>query len=367
MSENILLAEPEFPIADKSRNHSHFLPIGLLKIGSYHRRLGDDVYLVRGLKECPFTPDRVLVTSLFTYWSRQVHEAIAFYHGLYPSAEIEIGGIYASLMPEDCRRRSPFARVQVGLYRGGCAETVPIDYTILPENLEYQIIHASRGCKRHCSFCGTWRIEPKFTYKETVLPEIEKPRLVFYDNNLLANPHIDSILCELATFRLRNGRSVTWECQSGLDLRLLTAERAVLLERSRMKYPRVAWDGPYSDWPTVKQAVEMLKAVGYGRKDIFVFMIYNHALSYVEMMKKVDACRRWRVRIIDCRYRPLEAVEGNYRPGPRPQPPGSYYIHHGWTDEDVRGFRRKVRQQNIAILLDLPGGRYICGCEQRKV
>lgn len=367
MSQNILLVEPDFPIADKSRNHCHFLPIGLLKIGSFHQRLGDRVYLLRGLNKSPVTPDRVLVTSLFTYWSRQVHDATAFYHALYPSAEIEIGGIYASLMPEDCRRRSPFACVQPGLYRGGCAETVPVDYTILQENLAYQIVHASRGCKRHCTFCGTWRIEPKFTYKETVLPEIQKPRLVFYDNNLLANPHIEKILGEIATFRLENARSITWECQSGLDLRLLTPERALLLKRSRMQFPRVAWDGPYSDWPRVKKAIQMLKAVGYGRKDIFVFMIYNHSLPYVEMVKKVDACRRWRVRVIDCRYRPLDAVKDNYHPGPRPQPPNSYYIHRGWSDAAVRGLRRKVRQQNIAILLDLPGGRYIRGCEQRKV
>jgi len=367
LSENILLVEPDFPIADKSLNHSHFLPIGLLKIGSYHRCLGDRVHLIRGLKESPFKPDRVLVTSLFTYWSREVHEAAAFYRNLYPAADIEIGGIYASLMPEDCLSRSPFARVQVGLYRGGCAETVPIDYKILPENLDYQIIHASRGCKRHCSFCGTWRIEPKFTFKETVLKEIEKPRLVFYDNNLLANPHIGKILSEISTFRLRNGRPVFWECQSGLDLRLLTLERAMLLKKSRMKKPRVAWDGPYSDWPIVRQAINLLKAVGYGRKDIFVFMIFNYVLSNKEMMKKVDACRRWRVRIIDCRYRPLEAIEDNYRPGRGSQPQGSYYIHKGWTDSAVRGFRRKIRQQNIAILLDLPRGRYIPGCEKQKM
>jgi hypothetical protein len=367
MSEKILLVEPDFPIADKSRNHSHFLPIGLLKIGSYHQSLGDRIQLVRGLKECSFNPDRILVTSLFTYWSNQVHEAANFYHKLYPSAKLEIGGIYASLMPEDCRRRSPFADVQIGLYRGGCAENVPIDYKFLPEKLDYQIIHASRGCIRHCSFCGTWRIEPNFTSKATILPEIKKRRLVFYDNNLLANPNIENILSELTNYRFRNGKSVIWECQSGLDLRLLTPERAELLKKSHMINPRIAWDGPFSNWPLVKHTIDMLKAVGYGRKDIFVFMIYNHALPYIDMLKKVDACRRWRVRLIDCRYRPLNSIEDNYIPGSKSQPTGSYFLHRGWTDATIRRFRRKVRHQNIAILLDLPNGRYIPGCESRKV
>ena len=127
-----LLVDPRFPIPAKSRNHSHFLPIGLLKIGSYHRIHGDHVRIVRGLERCGFTPDRVLITSLFTYWSQHVHEAAAFYHAAYPSAQIEIGGIYASLMPEHCKENSPFARVSRGLYRGGAAEKVSIDYSLLP-------------------------------------------------------------------------------------------------------------------------------------------------------------------------------------------------------------------------------------------
>ena len=96
-------------------------------------------------------------------------------------------------------------------------------------------------------------------------------------------------------------------------------------------------------------------------------MIDNHRLSYKEMRRKLDACRRWRVRVIDCRYRPLDLTEDNYRPGPKRQTGEEYYVHPDWTDRQVRVFRRAVRHQNIAILLDLPNGRYVQGCEQRKV
>ena len=363
----VLLVEPAFPIPDKSRNHSHFLPLGLLKIGTYHRNLGDRVHLVRGNRKCGFTPDRVLITSLFTYWSHAVHEAAAFYHHAYPSARIEIGGIYASLLPRHCKRHSPFAVVRRGLYRRGAAERAVPDYSLLPEPLDYQIIHTSRGCTRRCAFCGTWRIEPTFTCKPTILPEIRKPRLVFYDNNLLANPHIDDILRELATHRPPKHRHLFCESQSGFDLRLLTPERARLLRAASFENPRIAWDGAYKTWPHVRRAVRNLKAAGYGRKDIHVFMLYNHALSYHEMRMKLDACRRWKVRVVDCRYRPLTCTEDNYQPGPKGQDPGAYYIHPGWTDRQVRAFRRAVRHQNIAILLDLPRGRYVQGCEQRMV
>jgi len=363
----LLLAEPDFPIPLKSRNHCHFLPIGLLKIGSYHKQRGDTVKLVRGRNRCGFKPDRVLVTSLFTYWSRAVHDAAAFYHKAYPDARIEIGGIYASLMPDHCKRNSPFASVKRGLYRGGAAEKVPVEYSLLPEELDYQIIHTSRGCPRRCTFCGTWRLEPNYTYRQSVLPVIQKRKLVFYDNNLLANRHIDQILQELAEYRTKSGHMLSCESQSGFELRLLTPERAAALKAARFVRPRIAWDGPYCRWPEVRRAVRMLKDVGYGRKDIFVFMIFNYDLPYSEMRKKLDACRRWRVRVIDCRYRPLTCTEDNYRPGPNPQDPGEFYIHPGWTDSQVRRFRRAVRWQNIAILLNLPNGRYVRGCERRKM
>jgi hypothetical protein len=363
----MLLVEPGFPVHGKSKNHSHFLPIGLLKIGSYHRRQGDKVKLVRGKVRCGFVPHRILITSLFTYWSDAVHDTASFYHRAYPSASIEIGGIYASLMPVQSRKRSPFAKVKPGLYLGGVAENVPLDFSLLPEPLDYQIIHTSRGCTRHCAFCGTWRFEPEFTFKRSILQEIVRPRLVFYDNNLLANPHIDEILRELAGFRLPDGRRIRCESQSGLDLRLLTPERAALLRQGRFESPRIAWDGHYAGWPKVRQAIRTLKHVGYGRKDIFVFMLYNHDVPYHEMRRKLDACRRWRVRVIDCRFRPLDQTFDDYRPGPGVQEPGAYYIHPRWTDREVRSFRQAVRHQNIAILLDLPDGRYIKGCEQRKV
>jgi len=196
---------------------------------------------------------------------------------------------------------------------------------------------------------------------------IEKYELVFYDNNLLANPHIDNILREIADYRGERGKRLHCESQSGFDLRLLTRERAKLLKAARFRSPRIAWDGGYGTWPKVERAIRMLENAGYRRKDIFIFMIYNCRPLYDEMMRKLDACRRWGVRVIDCRYRPLDRTEDNYSPGAKEQGPHDYYIHEGWTDEQVRGFRRAVRRQNIAIVLDLPHGRYIQGCESRLV
>ena len=94
---------------------------------------------------------------------------------------------------------------------------------------------------------------------------IKKRKLVFYDNNLLANSHIDKILGELAEYRTKKGHPLRCESQSGFDLRLLTQERAKLLKDAHFVNPRIAWDGRYKTWPKVKDAIGLLEKAGYKR------------------------------------------------------------------------------------------------------
>ena len=46
-TKKVLLVEPDFPIPNKSRNHSNFLPIGLLKIAAYLKSKNIKVKLIR--------------------------------------------------------------------------------------------------------------------------------------------------------------------------------------------------------------------------------------------------------------------------------------------------------------------------------
>jgi hypothetical protein len=364
--KNILLVEPNFPIPPKSKNHCNFLPIGLLKIASYHRRRGDHVELHRGNFRAATIPEKIKITSLFTYWARQVWDSIQYYKECYPHAKIEVGGIYASLMP-DHAKESGCDTVSTGLYKKGVAEECEPAYDLV--DVDYQIIHASRGCFRKCNFCGTWKIEPSVTYKKSIRNEIKKKKIVFYDNNLIANPYIKDILSEIAEFKFSDQSRIHCESQSGLDGRILIKdpEIAVALKKARFQHPRIAWDGPYTHWPKIKAQIQVLKSAGFCAEDLFVFMLFNHEISYEEMRAKLEACRRWKIRAIDCRFRPLNSISDDYRPTAKEQPQGEYYIHRGWSDRQVRAFRRAVRRQNIALILELPNGRYIEGVERRYV
>lgn len=339
----ILLVEPEFPIPPKSKNHRDFLPIGLLKLASYHRARKDVVRLIRGNKYFPdFYPNQVKITSLFTYWSNYVKESVKFYKEKYPDAEIIVGGIYASLMPDHCKQ-SGCDKVFVGVDKK--VEKYKPAYDLV--DVDYQIIHTSRGCLRRCKFCGTWKIEPKFSCVKSIKDQICSNRIIFYDNNLLANPHINEILKELINAK-HNGRVVYSESQCGIDGRLLTSESAKLLKQARFLNPRIAWDHGYNQRKMIKQQIDMLVDAGYPAKDIYIFMIYNYSQDYYDMLKKLKLCKKWGVQIADCRYRPLNQTFDNYNPRIK-QTKDDYYIYPKWTDRQIKSFRRKVRQQNIMI------------------
>jgi hypothetical protein len=345
MANKILLIEPDFPTNKKSKNHGQSIPIGLLRLASYHRSLSDEVKLVRGCEEIDYEPDKVFVTSLFTYWSKYVWEAVHHYKRRFPGALVVVGGVYASLMPEHCAK-SGCDEVYTGLHKE--AERFPPAYDLVDTN--FQIVHTSRGCPRRCAFCGVQKIEPQFTYKESIAEEICKNRVLFYDNNLLANPCIETILEEIAVTRV-NGRVVVCESQSGFDGRLLTYDMARLLKKARFRYPRIAWDHEYEQHEEIKAQVDMLVSAGYNPKHIYVFMLYNYELSYEELDRKRQKCLDWGVQIADCRYRPLDRALDGYNPQAwrTGQTSEDYYIHPSWTDAQIRSFRKQVREQNIVI------------------
>ena len=360
--KNVLLVEPNFPIPNKSRNHSNFLPIGLLKIGAYLKSKNIKTKLIRFEEDNDadyeqtnlsqntdeFKPDLICVTSIFTYWSKYVRNAVLYHKNKYPDTPILVGGVYASLMPEHCKKYTRCTDV----IRGPIPETENLipDYDLV--DVDYQIIHTSRGCIRSCGFCGTYIIEPEWTCKKSIKDEIVKRKLVFYDNNLLANQYIEDILNEL--IELKKDKKISYlESQSGFDGRILRKKPylAKMLKDAGFKNPKIAWDYGIVQAPKIKQQIDLLIEAGFKAKEISIFMIYNYEPDYEEMEEKRVKCAEWGVQITDCRYRPLDATDDNYSSYKKEQTSDDYYIHeeNGWSDAKIRKFRRNIRRHNICM------------------
>lgn len=356
----VLLIDPAFPIPNKSRNHKDLLPVGLLKISSYLKNRGIETKLIRLNKTdneifnreiLEFNPNFVMVTSVFTYWYDEVKQAVEYSKELLPEVKVMVGGILASLHCNNWDYDDiPCDYVFPGIVK--CAEHIPPDYSILENggnDINFQIIHSSRGCKRKCPFCGVRKIENRDNVS-SIEKELIRKNLVFYDNNLLDNPDIEDLLKEL--IKLREEKKITrCESQSGFDGRMLhkNHDLAKLLKKANFKDPKIAWDGPFIAYKRREKEIEILESAGYNRKEISVFMLYNHELSFEELEKKRAKCFEWGVQVSDCRFRPLDRFTDGYNPHKKSQGRDEYYIHDNWSDEEVRQFRRNVRRHNICI------------------
>lgn len=341
---NVLLVEPEYTQAKRTKHEAKLCPVGLYKHYFFHVSKGDRVCLVRGCVTPNMVPELIKITSLFTYWSRDVFKAIDFYSKKYPNAIIKVGGVFASLMPEAIK--APKVVVHPGIDKE--VEYVSIDWKQF--NRKIQIVHASRSCSNNCKFCGVRKIEPEISYKswEQIKLEIQLNDIVFFDNNFLMNPNHKEILEGIANHKV-NGKVIKCEAQSGFDSRKLSQEDAFLLKKARFKNVRISWDHGIEQKEVVRRALSYLINAGFNSKSIGIFMIYNWGYPFSLLEKKRKVCFGWNVQIFDCRFRPLNQMYDNYKSYAKRQTSEDYFIHPNWTDREVRQFRKNVRRQNIMI------------------
>jgi len=105
-----------------------------LKLSTYHKLKGDRTEFInfknkdqRGPKK---TPKKIYITSLFTWTWKPVWNAVAYYKNEFPKAEIWLGGVYASLMPEHAKM-SRADHIFKGIFTD--AENVMPDYDLVPD------------------------------------------------------------------------------------------------------------------------------------------------------------------------------------------------------------------------------------------
>jgi hypothetical protein len=319
--------EPNWDYEFQAKNWRHYmenryLPIGLLKLGSLHRKLGNTVELVRGDALPLKKPELVLITSLFTYWWNPVWESVTKFKNLYPNAKVVVGGIYASIMPDHCKQ-SGCDEVHTGLLEE--AEKLIPAYDLVPK-CSFCVIHASRGCVRKCEFCYSHKIEPKFKPKRSIKQEIVKSNVSFLDNNLLTNPYIEVILKELIEKKVNS----SW-CLSGVDAAFVTKEIADLMYEANFRDIRISFDRADEEG-ACKRAIRYLEEAGYQRKKIGVFILYNFEDSFEEVEKRRLIIKNWGAHIIKQRYIPIPSLTQTY-------------LHPKWTEEECNQFAINCRER----------------------
>jgi hypothetical protein len=310
----VLLVEPDY--------YTRYPPLGLLKLASYHKAQGHDVMFHRGKKSAPRVPNRVLITSLFTYSWGPVHDAVAYYRRLYPRAKVELGGIYATLMPEHAALSE--AEVHAGLVMD--AERFVPDYSLRPE-WDSSIMFGTRGCVRKCAFCAVPRLEGKTWGPAEGIRDLVWPghsKAVLWDNNILAVSNWRDVVAELREL------DVEVDFNQGLDARFVTEEVAQELAGLRIYPIRMAYDIP-NEKKALERAIPALEQAGFRRRNMMVYTLFNFTDTPDDFLGRVLDLLSWGVVSYQMRYEPLNSLVKNK------------YVSAHWTAKQLEMVARARR------------------------
>lgn len=321
--KRILLVEPQ----KSKKYHTQYPPLGLLKLAAYHKKKKDKVKFVRGFDNDGFCPDKIYITSLFTYAWEPVHEVIRHYSKKYKKAEIIVGGIYATLCEEHLRENFK-GRIKIykGLYEQ--VEDILPDYSLVP-NWNASIIFASRGCIRNCPFCSVRVLEPKFKPKKSIKHLIYPghKKIILWDNNILASPYWEDVFQELEEANLEI------DFNQGIDARLIDIKVVERLKRLKIPIVRLAYD-TLGIREYLKSAIDLLKEAGFSGRRILVYCLYNNPFEKdtpETFLSRLQDLIDWGVVGYPMRYEPLEPRQKNT------------YVSPYWTHEQLEAVAKARR------------------------
>ena len=141
----------------------------------------------------------------------------------------------------------------------------------------------TRGCPRGCEHCHVELKEGRRTYKVADLSEFWRGQknIVLCDANILACRQWKDLLQQLID-------SKAWvDFNQGLDIRLMTAEKADMLKRIKVKNLHFAWDR-YEDKDKILPKFKMFKMItGIDYRKLGVYVLCNFNTSIEQDLERI--------------------------------------------------------------------------------
>ena len=309
-----------------------FYPVGLLKIASWQRSLGNQCTLFSNSLPPETGYDAAFVGTTFTF---EIPRAIAMIKKIQERIkDVTVGGISATLLPHK------FEDLGVKLIRGlhPDAESFCPDYSVLPDPPTYSICHTSRGCIRKCEFCMVRVLEPKFYNKDWVKDLAPKTnKIVFYDNNWLAKKREDLEKdCRILKQMKQEKKLVAVDFNQSLDARLMNAELADMIAGIPFSPVRFAFDGMQED-NYFQNAVTLMAERGY--KNFIIDVLWNFTDSPEDLYYRLREHSRLTEELSSSLHRNVEvkAFPMLYRPIMEIDTEKEY-LGRLWTSSEKQGF-----------------------------
>ncbi len=259
---------------------SHNFPnLPLMKLSAWHKRQGDSVewYLpaVHGFPAPPM--DKVYLSKTFSFTQNcwdfiNAKETIKGGSGY--CVEFANGKeVYRKerdiLLPYEIEHVYP----DYGLYPG------------LTKDTAYGFL--SRGCPRGCAFCHVSAKEGKEAHKAADLSEFWRGQknITLLDPNITACRDWKNLLQQLID-------SGSWvDFSQGIDIRLMTEEKAEMVKRVKVKNIHFAWD-KYEEKEKVLPKFRMFKELtGWDKRKLTVYVLTNFDTTMEQDLERIYALR----------------------------------------------------------------------------
>lgn len=273
-------------------------PLGLMKISSMLKDKHTDCSVFsqvgNAIPQGLSNPEQIYITTLFTWDLHKVISSIDFYKRQFPDADINVGGIAASLLPEEIKDATGIEPHQ-GLLEP--AESYPPDYSLtFDRKNKTSISYTTRGCIRKCQFCNVNKLEPQFLVKNDWERDIDLslPQITFWDNNWLASPNFELDALKISELNKKV------DFNQGLDARLYTGSVAKLLSKINIDPIRFAFDDICYE-KSVLNAIKIAKK--HSSREISVYVLYNFNDTPEEFYYKIDLLNRNKVLVFPMGYR----------------------------------------------------------------
>ncbi len=370
---NILLIEPDYK--------NKYPPLGLMKISTYHKNIGDDVYFCKGKNEYLKNKqwDRIYITTLFTFYFDKTIETIEYYRNSVSAiSKIYCGGVLATVGHEKLLDKYKVTIISGLINQPNIlgnddiiVDNLPPDYSIIDKNInqffnynyhinDAYITYATRGCIRRCPFCAVPIIEPNFESYIDIKEHIqyikrnfgEKKDLMLLDNNVLASNFFERIIDDIkesgfsknAVFTcFKNGRKRSKkryvDFNQGIDARLLTREKCKKLSEIAIRPLRIAFD--HADNESIKIYKEKsILAANHGIKYLSNYILFNFLDTPEDLYKRLKIVsslnnyfekNNYETRIwsFPMKYSPIYGENSFNRK----------YVGKNWTEKQIRAIQ----------------------------
>jgi hypothetical protein len=288
----------------KSRGSIDYIPLGLLKASTYFKSQGHDVCYLDGQTAwfTSYEPDLICIASLFTWDITNTVQAIKNLQRQYPSAEIMVGGIGATLLTNNILKETG-VKPKAGLVPEW--EKHKPDYGLIPE-LNTSIGYTTRGCPNKCPFCMVNKLEPTFQEIDgwEILIDDSKPKIVLWDNNFLASSldHFNNVMNVLES----HAKQVDFN--QGLDATLFNEYHAERFSNIRIQPLRFALDRK-AQIPHIKRSVLLANEYGIPSSRIHIYALYNYKDTLDDAMERCEIIHSLGCTPFPMRYKPLDWVQ----------------------------------------------------------